>query len=158
MRISTSRRNAFAQNRCKSLPCTVRTSRQRSCIQRVGCLLCSTGMIFDLCDVSVEQRKVRGSGPLWSGCISSSSTPQIHTFIPFLNLFCYVVYDMPIKISINQNFLKVRKHCMQVFGYFADLKVVNLPNKNIIKYFSSHYYQVIELPRTTNKIISHLQK
>ncbi len=32
--------NALApKNRCNSLPCTVRTSRQRSCNQRVGCLL-----------------------------------------------------------------------------------------------------------------------
>ena len=35
---SMSRRNALAQNRHNSLPCTVRTSRQRSCNQRVGCL------------------------------------------------------------------------------------------------------------------------
>ena len=30
--------NALAPNRRNSLPCTVRTSRQRSCNQRVGCL------------------------------------------------------------------------------------------------------------------------
>ena len=30
--------NALALNRRNSLPCTVRTSRQRSCNQRVGCL------------------------------------------------------------------------------------------------------------------------
>ena len=35
---SMSRGNALAPNRHNSVPCTVRTSRQRSCNQRVGCL------------------------------------------------------------------------------------------------------------------------
>ena len=38
--ISMSRRNALTQNRCNSIPCTVKISRQRSCNERVGCLLC----------------------------------------------------------------------------------------------------------------------
>ncbi len=33
-----SRGNALAQNRCNSLPCTVRFYRQRSCNERIGCL------------------------------------------------------------------------------------------------------------------------
>ncbi len=32
----------------KSLPCTVRTSLQRTCNQRVGCLLCSVIMIYEM--------------------------------------------------------------------------------------------------------------
>ena len=39
------RGNALAQNRCNSLPCTVRISRQRSCNQKVGCLLNFTLLI-----------------------------------------------------------------------------------------------------------------
>ncbi len=35
---SMSRGNALAPNRCNSVPYTVRTSRQRLCYERVGCL------------------------------------------------------------------------------------------------------------------------
>ncbi len=35
---SMRRENAFAQNRRNSFPCTVRTSEQRLCNQRAGCL------------------------------------------------------------------------------------------------------------------------
>ena len=39
--------NALAPNRCKPLPFTVMTSRQRSCNQRVGCLICSVVRIYE---------------------------------------------------------------------------------------------------------------
>ncbi len=90
----TSRENALSPTY------TVRTSRQRSCNQRVKCVLCSMAMIYDLLDGwidgSVDQRKVCGSGSLlWSGIgwLSSSSTAiphrskqyhntyQIHTYV-----------------------------------------------------------------------------
>ena len=49
-----------------TLPCTVRNSKQRSCNQRVCCLLCIMASIYDLLDGSVDLSKVRGSGPfLW---------------------------------------------------------------------------------------------
>ncbi len=41
------RGNALAPNMCNSIPCTVRTFRQRSCNQTVGSLLCSMVRIFD---------------------------------------------------------------------------------------------------------------
>ena len=48
---------ALAQNKRNSLPCTVRTSRQRSCNQRVSCLLYSMARINDPWNVSLEKRK-----------------------------------------------------------------------------------------------------
>ncbi len=39
--------NALAPNRCNSLSCKVRTSRQKLCNQRVGCLLCSVVSIYE---------------------------------------------------------------------------------------------------------------
>ncbi len=37
-------------------------------IKKVGCLLCRMARIYDLLDGSLDNRKVRGSGPLlWSG-------------------------------------------------------------------------------------------
>ncbi len=60
--------SAVAPNMRNSLPCTVRTSKQRSCNKRVGCLLCSMAMIYDLWYGSLDKRKVRGLVPLlWSG-------------------------------------------------------------------------------------------
>ncbi len=56
---STSRGNAVAPNRCNSVPCTVRTSRQRSCDRRVGCLLFSMPRIYDLRNGSLDRHKVR---------------------------------------------------------------------------------------------------
>ncbi len=55
--------NALAPNRCNSLSCIVRTSRQRSCYQRVGCLLCSMARINDIWDWSLDKRKVRSLIP-----------------------------------------------------------------------------------------------
>ena len=64
--ISMSRGNALAQNRRNSIPCTVRTSRQRACNQRVGCLLCNMARINDLWDVSLDIGRAQGAwfGPL----------------------------------------------------------------------------------------------
>ena len=45
---SMSRGNTLAPNRHNSLSCIVRTSRQGSCNQRVGCLLCSIARFYDL--------------------------------------------------------------------------------------------------------------
>ena len=45
---NASRRNALPPNRRNSLPGTVRTSRQRLCNQRVGCLPCSMAMIYGM--------------------------------------------------------------------------------------------------------------
>ncbi len=49
------RGDALATNRCNSLPCKLRTFRQRSFNQRVGCLLCSMARIYDIWDWSVNQ-------------------------------------------------------------------------------------------------------
>ncbi len=56
---STSSGNAYAPNRRNSLTYTVRTSRQRSCNQGVGCLLCSIARIYDLWDGSLNKRNLR---------------------------------------------------------------------------------------------------
>ncbi len=48
--------NVLAQNRRNSLPCTVKTFRQMSCNQMVGCLLCN--MIYDLKNGSLDKHKV----------------------------------------------------------------------------------------------------
>ncbi len=77
---STSRGNALAPNRCNSLSCTVRTSRQRFCSQRVDWLLCIVAMIYDLWYRSMDKRKVRCLVPLWSGWLLSSSTAIPHRF------------------------------------------------------------------------------
>ena len=52
-------RHSYRRN---SLLCIVRTSRQKSCNQRVGCLPCSMARISDLLDVSLDKRKVRCCG------------------------------------------------------------------------------------------------
>ena len=59
-----SRGKALAPNRRNVLPCTAKTSRQRSCNQRVGCLLFSLVRIYEE-DRSKDMRKVFGSGLLW---------------------------------------------------------------------------------------------
>ena len=58
----------WPQNRRNSLPCTVRTSRHRSCSQRVCCLLlyvvrCSMAKNNDLWDWSMDKRTVRSLVP-----------------------------------------------------------------------------------------------
>ncbi len=64
---------------------TVRTQRQRSCNQRVGCLLFSMTLIYDLWDGSETSARFLGLVPCYgqeSGWLSRSSTatpPQIHT-------------------------------------------------------------------------------
>ena len=45
---SMSRGNALAPNRRNSLPCRVRTSRQRSCHESVGCLLYSVVRFYEV--------------------------------------------------------------------------------------------------------------
>ncbi len=51
---------------------------KRRAIERVGCLLCSVVRIYEG-DGSIDQRKVRRSGPLlWSERLSSSSTATPH--------------------------------------------------------------------------------
>ncbi len=76
---STSRVDILAQNQRNSLSYTGRTSRHRSCSQKVGCLQCSIARIYDLWDRSLEKRNVRGFSPLlWSGWQSSSSTATPH--------------------------------------------------------------------------------
>ena len=75
---SMSRGNALTPNRRNSLPCTALTSRQKSCNQRVCCLLCSIARI----SIGWVFGQAQGalSGPLlWSGWVSSSSTD--HRFI-----------------------------------------------------------------------------
>ncbi len=52
--------NALAPN---SLPCTVRSSRQKSYNQRVGCLLYSMARIFDIWNGSLDKRNVCGLVP-----------------------------------------------------------------------------------------------
>ena len=114
---SMSRRNTLqAPNRRNSVPCTVRTSRQRSCNQRVGCLLLyvvvwlrsmiygmglwinARGAVWSLAVV----RLVPDAWPkpqvvplLLSGWLSSSSTatPHIETYQIFVWLFyCKMFY------------------------------------------------------------------
>ncbi len=46
-----------------SLPCTLRTSRQRSFNQRISCLLGSMARIYKLWDGSLDKRKVGGLVP-----------------------------------------------------------------------------------------------
>ena len=48
-----SRGKALAPNRRNVLPCTAKTSRQRSCNQRVGCLLFSLVRIYSLVVVRI---------------------------------------------------------------------------------------------------------
>ncbi len=48
--------NTLAPKKYNLLPCTVRTSRQWSCNQRVGCRLCSMARIYDLWDGSCPCR------------------------------------------------------------------------------------------------------
>ncbi len=64
---SASRGNDLVPNKRNSLPCTISTSRHRSCKQRFGCLLFRIARIYESRVGSLDQRKVRGSGPLlWS--------------------------------------------------------------------------------------------
>ena len=65
--------SALAPNRHNSLSCTVRTSIQRSWNQRVGCLLWSMTLIYDLWNMYVDKRKVRGLVP----CCGQESTMAI---------------------------------------------------------------------------------
>ncbi len=66
-------------NRHNSLPCTVRTSKQRT-VQSKGWLSANSSMarIYDLWDGSLDQRKVRGLVPCW---LSSSSTTTTHRYM-----------------------------------------------------------------------------
>ncbi len=50
----TCRESFLTTNRRNSLPCTVRTSRPRSCNQRVSWLLCSMARIYDLWEGSLD--------------------------------------------------------------------------------------------------------
>ncbi len=52
--------NTFVPSRRNSLPCRVKTSKQGSCNQMVGCLLGSMARIYDIWDGSLDKRKVRG--------------------------------------------------------------------------------------------------
>ena len=90
---SSSRRDALAPNRRNSLPCTVRTFRQKSCIQSIGCLLCIMAMIYDLWDRSLDKRKVRGL-VLCSGWLSISSTATPHRYISIrcISHICLLFY------------------------------------------------------------------
>ena len=63
--------SALALNRHNSL--TIRSTRQRSCNQWVGCLLCSLVRIQEG-DGTQDLRKVRGSPLLLSGRLARSST------------------------------------------------------------------------------------
>ena len=56
---SISRGIALAPNWCNSLPCTVKTSRQMSSNQRVGCQLCSVVRIYEVYG-SKDMRKASG--------------------------------------------------------------------------------------------------
>ncbi len=58
---SMRKENACAQNRRNYLPCRYRTFRQRSCNQRVDCLLRSEVRIYEG-DGSKDLRKVRSKG------------------------------------------------------------------------------------------------
>ena len=75
---SMSRGDVLALNKRNSLPSTVRTSIQRSCKQRVDCLL-GLGYMKGMGHEDMkDMRKVRRSCPSWSGWLSSSSTPHKH--------------------------------------------------------------------------------
>ena len=79
--IDMSMGNALAPNRSNSLPCPVWTSRQRSCNQTVGCLLCSMAKIYDLWYRSFDKHKVCGLFPFGKYGFSSSSTAKRHRYI-----------------------------------------------------------------------------
>ncbi len=77
---------------------TVRTSRQGSCNQRVGCLLCSMA-IYDLQDGSVDQRMVRGPGPslvVVSMAIELKYAKTPHRYIQIL-ICTYMILDRKIE-------------------------------------------------------------
>ncbi len=57
------RGNVWALNRGKPLPCTVRTSKQRSYNQQVGYMLCSMARINELWFESLDKGKVYGFVP-----------------------------------------------------------------------------------------------
>ena len=63
MRDINSRGECLGPRQVQLITYTVRTFRQRSCNQNVGCLLCSMAGIYDLLDGSLDKRKVRGLVP-----------------------------------------------------------------------------------------------
>ena len=69
----------LAPNRRNLLPCAVRTSRQRSCNLRVGCLLCSKVKIYEG-NGSQDLRKVLGCGVLlWLGWLQTIELQYCNT-------------------------------------------------------------------------------
>ncbi len=79
--------NALVQNSRKLWQCTVRTSRERSCNQRTGCLLWSKARIYDLWDGCLDKRKVRGQVPCCGQDGYRAQVPQ-HP----LDSYRYIIY------------------------------------------------------------------
>ena len=81
--------------RCNSPPCTVKTFRQKSCNQSAVfyyVLLLGSRIYLD---GSLDQRKVRWSGPvLWLGWLSSSSTATSQRYVQ-------IQYNMAFNKSCN---------------------------------------------------------
>ena len=83
-------------NRHNSLPCTVRTSRQRSCIKRVGCLLCSMAKTYDLCDGSLDKRKMRSLFPC---CGKDGYRAQVSKHPIYIWTHTYILLSVLISIA-----------------------------------------------------------
>ncbi len=88
--------SALYPNSCNLLACTVRTSRQRSCNQRVCCPLCSMVWIYDLQNGFFNKGKVRGLVPCCGQDGYRPQVPQhpqrfiqIHTHITQLESFFF---------------------------------------------------------------------
>ncbi len=84
---STSRRECLGLKQAQLINMYSYTFRQRSCNQRLVCLLGSMAMNYDLRDESLDKRKVRCLVPC-SGQDGSLASPrrfiQIHTYKPLL--------------------------------------------------------------------------
>ena len=123
------RREKFLDNnRRNSSLCTVRSSRQRSCNQRVGCLLCS-----------ILRSMIYGMG-LWTSArcmvwslavvrmaikIKNRNTPQIHTYTLYISTFQFQRLQIP-TIAI----------CRQRTLWFHDIYMVVLTvNGNVVRLF-----------------------
>ena len=80
--------NALAPSIRKSLPCTLRTTRQRSFNQRVSCLLGSMARIYNLWDGSLDKRKVGGLVPYCGQDGYRAQVPQ-HRIEIDITYFCF---------------------------------------------------------------------
>ncbi len=100
---SMKRGNALASNRRNSVPCTVRTSRQRSCNQRVGCL---------------QWLGSRAFGPSkWSGPRLLSTTERKSVKIFFMYYFSeYWLVPLLVKMLLRMTYQIKWKITLQIHG------------------------------------------